>query len=72
MFSYAIQASLGDDVYGIDPSTSALENHIARLTGKEAAVFVSSGTLSNQLAIRGHLKRPPYSVLVDHRSHMNK
>jgi threonine aldolase len=71
MYAYAVQASLGDDVY-FDPSTKVLEDHIARLTGKEAALFVPSGTMSNQLAIRAHLKQPPFSVLVDHRSHMNK
>jgi threonine aldolase len=72
MYAYAVQASLGDDVYEVEPSTKALEEHIARLTGKEAALFVSSGTLSNQLAVRTHLKQPPYSILVDHRSHLNK
>ncbi|KAH9176955.1 pyridoxal phosphate-dependent transferase [Lactarius sanguifluus] len=69
MYEYAIQASLGDDVYH-DPNTAALEAHMARLFGKEAALFVPSGTMSNQLAVRTHLKQPPYSVLCDHRSHL--
>jgi len=69
MYEYAIQASLGDDVYH-DPNTATLEAHIARLFGKEASLFVASGTMSNQLAMRTHLKQPPYSVLCDHRSHM--
>ena len=69
MYEYAIQASLGDDVYH-DPNTAALEAHMARLFGKETALFVASGTMSNQLAVRTHLKQPPYSVLCDHRSHM--
>ncbi|KAH9005997.1 pyridoxal phosphate-dependent transferase [Lactarius hatsudake] len=69
MYEYAIQASLGDDVYH-DPNTAALEAHMARLFGKEAALFVPSGTMSNQLAVRTHLKQPPYSVLCDHRSHI--
>ncbi|GBE78137.1 Probable low-specificity L-threonine [Sparassis crispa] len=69
MYAYALRASLGDDVYN-DPSTEALEAHMAQLTGKEAALFVPSGTMSNQLALRTHLKQPPYSVLCDHRAHI--
>jgi len=69
MYEYAIQASLGDDVYH-DPNTATLEEHMARLFGKEASLFVASGTMSNQLAVRTHLKQPPYSVLCDHRSHI--
>ena len=69
MYEYAVQASLGDDVYH-EPNTAALEAHIARLFGKEAALFVASGTLSNQLAVRTHLKQPPYSVVCDHRAHI--
>jgi threonine aldolase len=64
-------ASMGDDVYH-EPCTAAFEAHIARITGKEAALFMPSGTMSNQIALRTHLKQPPYSVLCDHRSHINK
>ncbi len=71
MYIYASQASIGDDVYG-EPSTRALEDHVARITGKEAGLFVPSGTMSNQLALRTHLKQPPYSVLCDHRAHIIK
>jgi len=69
MYEYAVQASLGDDVYH-DPNTAALEAHMARVFGKEAALFVASGTMSNQLAVRAHLKQPPYSILCDHRAHI--
>lgn len=69
MYEYAVQASVGDDVF-YEPNTAALEAHMARLFGKEAALFVSSGTMSNQLAIRTHLKQPPYSIVCDHRSHI--
>ncbi|KIM66977.1 hypothetical protein SCLCIDRAFT_108905 [Scleroderma citrinum Foug A] len=72
MYEYAIKTSLGDDVYHGDPSTHALETHIARLTGKEAALLVTSGTMGNQLAIRTHLHQPPFSVICDVRSHLNK
>lgn len=71
MYQYASLASLGDDVYH-EPSTIALEAHMAKITGKEAALFVPSGTMSNQLALRTHLKQPPYSVLCDHRAHIHK
>ncbi|KAI0042672.1 threonine aldolase [Auriscalpium vulgare] len=71
MYEYAVLASLGDDVYQ-EPSTIALEAHMAKLTGKEAALFMPSGTMSNQIALRSHLKQPPYSVLCDYRAHINK
>ncbi len=47
-------AEVGDDVYGEDPTINRLEARVAELLGKEAAVFVTSGTLSNQLAMRIH------------------
>lgn len=50
----------------------ALEVHMAKITGKEAAIFMPSGTASNQIALRTHLKQPPFSVLVDKRAHINK
>jgi threonine aldolase len=50
----------------------ALEAHIAQLLGKEAALFMPSGTMSNQIALRTHLKQPPYSIVLDYRAHVNK
>ena len=50
-------APLGDDVYGEDPSVNALQALAARLTGKEAALFVSSGTQSNLLALLSQCER---------------
>jgi threonine aldolase len=47
-------AEVGDDCYGDDPSVLALEAEVAALLGKEAAVFVPSGTMANQLAVRIH------------------
>lgn len=70
MLEYALKAaSLGDDVMGWDYCTNRLEEHVARLCGKEAGIFVSSGSMGNQLAIRALLGKPPYSVLSDHRAH---
>src|SRR5438552_8369765 len=45
------RAEVGDDVYGEDPTVRALEELVAGLTGKEAALFVPSGTMGNQLAL---------------------
>ncbi|KIK71276.1 hypothetical protein GYMLUDRAFT_33420 [Collybiopsis luxurians FD-317 M1] len=71
MYSYALLASLGDDVYH-EPSTSALEAHVAKITSKEAGLFMVSGTMSNQIALRTHLMQPPYTILCDHRAHIYK
>ena len=48
------EAEVGDDVYGEDPTVKALERKVAELLGKEAALFVPSGTMSNQIAIGSH------------------
>ncbi|KAH7104156.1 pyridoxal phosphate-dependent transferase [Auriculariales sp. MPI-PUGE-AT-0066] len=69
MLAYAIRGSLGDDVFD-EPCTKMFEEHIARISGKEAAIFVPSGTMSNQLALRTHLTQPPHSVLLDARAHI--
>lgn len=66
------EASRGDDVYGEDDTTNSFQTEIAALTGKESAIFVPSGTLSNQLALRTHLHQPPHTVLCDTRSHIHR
>ncbi|UCH63853.1 MAG: aminotransferase class I/II-fold pyridoxal phosphate-dependent enzyme [Fidelibacterota bacterium] len=48
------QADVGDDVFGEDPSVIELQEEVARLLGKEAGLFVPSGTMSNQIAIKAH------------------
>ncbi len=50
-------APLGDDVFGDDPSVLALQDHVAAITGKEAALFMSSGTQSNLCAMLSHCER---------------
>ena len=50
------EADVGDDVYGDDPTVNQLQEEVAALAGKEAALFVSSGTLGNQLALLCHCK----------------
>ncbi len=47
-------AEVGDDAYGEDPTVNALEHRVARLLGMEAAVFVPTGTMANQVALRVH------------------
>ncbi|KAH9853181.1 pyridoxal phosphate-dependent transferase [Lenzites betulinus] len=69
MYIYAARASVGDAVYH-EPTTLAFEAHVAKVTGKEDALYLPSGTMSNQIALRTHLKQPPYAVLCDHRSHI--
>ena len=51
------EAPVGDDVYGDDPTVNRLEALAAEKSGKEAALFVPSGTMGNQLAIMTHTKR---------------
>lgn len=60
----------GDSVYKEDATTLELESKLCALTGKDAAVFCASGTMSNQVGLRANLIQPPYSVLVDHRAHV--
>ncbi|KAI6251343.1 Aldolase vrtJ [Erysiphe necator] len=62
--------TLLDDVFQTDPTTNNLEAHLAERTSHQAAIFVLSGTMGNQLAIRSHLQQPPYAVLCDHRGHI--
>lgn len=61
---------LGDSVYKEDVATLELEAMVADLTGKPAALFCASGTMSNQIGLRANLVQPPYSILCDHRAHV--
>uniref|UniRef100_V5ETQ3 Threonine aldolase n=2 Tax=Kalmanozyma brasiliensis (strain GHG001) TaxID=1365824 RepID=V5ETQ3_KALBG len=72
MIQAMADASRGDDVYGEDETTNSFQAEIAALTGKESAIYVPSGTLSNQLALRTHLHQPPHTVLCDTRSHIHR
>jgi threonine aldolase len=51
------EAEVGDDVFGDDPTVNRLEQRMAAMLGKQAALFVSSGTLSNLLALMSHCGR---------------
>ncbi len=64
-----VQAEVGDDVYGEDPTVNQLEAKAADLLGKEAGLFVPTGVMANQLAIRLHT-RPGDEVIVDASAHI--
>lgn len=59
------KAVVGDDVYGDDPTIVELEEYAAKLVGKEAALFVPSGTFGNQLALLTHCRRGDEVILGD-------
>jgi threonine aldolase len=63
------RAAVGDDVYGEDPTVLELEEEIARITGKEAGLFVPSGTMGNQLGIATQT-RPGDDVVVGEGAHV--
>jgi threonine aldolase len=62
-------ADVGDDVYGEDPTVNALQDAFAARVGKDAALYVPSGTMGNQLALR-LLTRPGTSVVAGRRQHL--
>ena len=62
-------AEVGDDVYHEDPTVNRLEQRAAEIMGKEAAVFVPSGTMGNQAAIKAHTQ-PGDEIICDDRSHI--
>lgn len=62
-------AEVGDDVFGDDPTVQRLEERVAIILGKEAAVFVPSGTMANQIAVRAHTE-PGDEILLDANAHI--
>jgi threonine aldolase len=62
-------AEVGDDVYGEDPTVNRLQEKVAQLLGKEAALFVPSGVMANQLAIKIQTQ-PGDEVIVESDSHI--
>ncbi len=69
MLQAMITAPVGDDVLGDDPTVQALEQKITELTGMEAAVFVPSGTMGNQIGIAAQTQ-PGDSILVEEEAHI--
>ena len=62
-------AEVGDDVYGEDPTVNRLEKDAAEVFGREAAIFVPTGTMGNQIAIRLHTQHGK-EVICEARSHV--
>jgi threonine aldolase len=68
MRSAIATAPVGDDQYGDDPTVNALQERVAALLGKEAALWLPSGTMANQVALRT-LTRPGDDVIVSREAH---
>src|ERR1051326_1770828 len=63
------EAEVGDDVWGDDPTVIALEREVAAMLGKEAALYVPSGHMGNQVAIRSQT-RPGDEILIHELAHV--
>jgi len=63
------EAEVGDDVYGEDPTIQELESLAAKILGKEAALFVPSGTMGNQVSVMTHTQRGD-EVIMEAESHV--
>ena len=71
MLDAMFSAETGDDVFGEDPTVNALQNYVANYFGKEASLFCSSGTQTNQIAINVHVQ-PGGEVICHEESHIYK
>ncbi|SHK66809.1 L-threonine aldolase [Reichenbachiella agariperforans] len=69
MLEAMMTAEVGDDVFGEDPTVSALEQRLAGMFGKEAGIFCASGTMANQIAVKIHTQ-PGDQVICDSTSHI--
>ena len=69
MYEAMQNAPVGDDVLGDDPTVTELEELAAKMTGKEAALFVPSGTMGNQIALASHCDRGD-AIIVEEEAHI--
>jgi len=69
MYEAMMSAPVGDDVLGDDPTVARLEELAAEMTGKEAAVYVPSGTMSNQIALASQTQ-PGDAILIEEKAHI--
>jgi len=69
MLEAMMSAEVGDDVFGEDPTVNALQARVARLFGKDDALFVPSGTMGNEICIKVHTQ-PGDEIIVDADSHI--
>ena len=63
------EAEVGDDVYGEDPTVNLLQERAAEIFGKEAALFVPTGSMGNQIAVRLHTKQGD-EIIIEERGHI--
>ncbi len=63
------EAEVGDDVYGEDPTVNRLEQRAAEIMGKEAGLFVPTGTMGNTIAIKLHTEHGQ-EVICESRAHL--
>jgi len=63
------EAEVGDDVYGEDPTVNLLQEKAAEIFGKEAALFVPTGSMGNQIAVKLHTK-PGDEIIIEERGHI--
>lgn len=69
MRKFMMEAEVGDDVFGEDPTINRLQKMVAQLTGKEAALFVPSGTQGNEISVHAHTQ-PGQEIIVERFSHI--
>lgn len=69
MLDYMYSAEVGDDVFAEDPTVNRLQEKVASMFGKEAALYCPSGTMTNQIAIKVNTK-PLDEMICDHYSHV--
>ncbi|MBW8173512.1 low specificity L-threonine aldolase [Ornithinimicrobium sp. Arc0846-15] len=69
MRSAMVQAPVGDDVFGEDPTVDALERRVADLLGHERGLFTPTGSMAGQLAVRAHVG-PGQELIADHLAHV--
>ncbi len=62
-------AEVGDDVYGEDPTVNLLQEKASEIFGKEAALFVATGSMGNQIAVKLHTK-PGDEIIIEERGHI--
>lgn len=65
------KAEVDDDVLGFDPTALKLEKEMAKITGKEAALFVPSGTMGNLISVLTHCDVRGSEVILGHNSHIH-
>src|SRR5439155_18204097 len=63
-------AEVGDDWFGDDPTVNRLQDRAAEVTGKEAALFVPTGTMANQIGLRLHFRGTGHLIVAESHAHV--